>query len=96
MRGTASLTVERVHAGGVIAAFICMFGAGLARAQDMEPRAYSAVPIDTNFLIGTYQRTTGAVARLVGGSPFLTSGPRVNQAFSLTTAPSLCSGTRGQ
>ena len=62
MRGTASLTVERVHARGVIAAFICMFGAGLARAQDMEPRSYSASPIDTNFLIGSYQRTTGDVA----------------------------------
>ena len=62
MRGTASLTVERVHARGVIAAFICMFGAGLARAQDMEPRSYSASPIDTNFLIGSYQRTTGDIA----------------------------------
>ena len=28
----------------------------------MEPRAYSAVPIDTNFLIGSYQRITGAVS----------------------------------
>ena len=62
MRGTASLTVERAHARGVIAAFICIFGAGLARAQDMEPRSYSASPIDTNFLIGSYQRTTGDVA----------------------------------
>ena len=62
MRGTASLTVERAHARGVIAAFICMFGAGLARAQDMEPRSFSASPIDTNFLIGSYQRTTGDVA----------------------------------
>jgi hypothetical protein len=28
----------------------------------MEPRAFSASPIDTNFLIGSYQRTTGDVA----------------------------------
>jgi hypothetical protein len=28
----------------------------------MEPRAYSAVPIDTNFLIGNYARTTGSAS----------------------------------
>jgi hypothetical protein len=28
----------------------------------MEPRSYSASPIDTNFLVGSYQRTTGDVA----------------------------------
>jgi len=33
-----------------------------ARAQDMEPRAYSAVPIDTNFLIGGYTRITGSLS----------------------------------
>ena len=62
MRGTASRTVEQAHARGVIAAFIFMLGTGLASAQDMEPRSYSAAPIDTNFLIGSYQRTTGDVA----------------------------------
>jgi len=35
-------------------------GHGL-QAQEMEPRSYSAVPIDTNFLIASYQRTTGDV-----------------------------------
>jgi hypothetical protein len=35
---------------------------GTACAQDMEPRAYSAVPIDTNFLIANYLRTTGSAA----------------------------------
>jgi len=35
---------------------------GAARGQDMEPHAYSAVPIDTNFLIGSYVRTTGSVS----------------------------------
>jgi hypothetical protein len=62
MRGTASLTVERAQVRVVISAFIFIFGAGLARAQDMEPRSYSASPIGTNFLIGSYQRTTGDVA----------------------------------
>jgi hypothetical protein len=33
-----------------------------ARAQDMEPRAYSASPIDTNFLIGSYLRAIGAAS----------------------------------
>jgi hypothetical protein len=33
-----------------------------ASAQDMEPRAYSASPIDTNFLLASYLRTTGAVS----------------------------------
>ena len=46
---------------GAIAAVIFMLGAGLAHAQDMEPRAYSASPIDTNFLLGSYQRITGDV-----------------------------------
>lgn len=31
-------------------------------AQDMEPRAYSATPIDMNFLIASYARTTGDVS----------------------------------
>jgi hypothetical protein len=47
---------------GAIAAVIFVLGTGLAGAQDMEPRAFSASPIDTNFLIGSYQRTTGDVA----------------------------------
>jgi len=41
---------------------IVMLGTGLARAEDMEPRSYSASRIDTNFLIGSYQRTTGDIA----------------------------------
>ena len=61
MRGSPTLTVGRAHAR-VIAAFIFMLGTSLAGAQDMEPRSYSASPIDTNFLIGSYQRTTGDVA----------------------------------
>jgi len=37
-------------------------GAGGVRAQDMEPRAFSAFPVDTNFLILSYLRTTGGVS----------------------------------
>ncbi|MGE5202360.1 MAG: transporter [Acidobacteriota bacterium] len=51
-----------VSAAVAIAALFVLCGHGDARAQDMEPRAYSAVPIDTNFLIASYQRTTGAVS----------------------------------
>jgi hypothetical protein len=35
---------------------------GGARAQDMEPRVYSASPIGTNFLNTSYLRTTGSVS----------------------------------
>ena len=37
-------------------------GGGEGRAQDMEPRAYSATPIGTNFLIASYFRITGALS----------------------------------
>jgi hypothetical protein len=33
-----------------------------ARAQDMEPRAYSPAPIGTNFLLGGVARSTGSVS----------------------------------
>jgi hypothetical protein len=46
----------------VVATIVLLAGTSGARAQDMEPRAYSAVPIDTNFLIGSYQRITGDAA----------------------------------
>ena len=36
--------------------------ARLAHAQDMEPRAYSASPINTNFLLATYGHVAGAVS----------------------------------
>jgi hypothetical protein len=50
---------------GVIAAFLtvgCVSGLDPAHAQDMEPRAYSAVPTGTNFLIAGYARSTGDVS----------------------------------
>lgn len=46
---------------GIVALGMPWIG-GEARAQDMEPRAYSASPIDTNFLLASYLRTTGAVS----------------------------------
>jgi hypothetical protein len=45
-----------------VAAFALPWVNGRARAQDMEPRAYSASPIGTNFLLATYARTTGSIA----------------------------------
>jgi len=42
--------------------FLVFVRSSNADAQDMEARAYSAVPIDTNFLIGGYERTTGSVS----------------------------------
>jgi hypothetical protein len=39
-----------------------LFIAPAVRAQDMEPRAYSAAPIGTNFLVAGYLRTTGGIS----------------------------------
>jgi len=46
----------------LIAVVGLIFGIGGAHAQDMEPRAFSASPIDTNFLIANYSRVTGGVS----------------------------------
>jgi hypothetical protein len=46
----------------VAVALSLLFETGSARGQDMEPHAYSAVPINTNFLIANYQRITGSVS----------------------------------
>ncbi len=45
-----------------IALILLLSPYGVAHAQDMEPRAYSASPIDGNFLLAGYLRTTGAVS----------------------------------
>jgi hypothetical protein len=37
-------------------------GSAAACAQDMEPRAFSASPVGTNFVIGSYLRTTGSAS----------------------------------
>jgi len=46
----------------VAAALALLSIVGAACAQDMEPRAYSAVPTGTNFLIASYVRTTGSAS----------------------------------
>jgi len=43
-------------------ALVLLLQGGGALAQDMEPRAFSAFPVDTNFLIMSYARTTGGVS----------------------------------
>ena len=45
-----------------IAAASIPLGIGSACAQDLEPRAYSASPIGTNFLVSGYTRTSGRVS----------------------------------
>ena len=44
----------------VISTLGLFLGTGGAHAQDMEPRAFSASPVDTNFLIANYTRITGS------------------------------------
>ena len=46
----------------VIAAASLLCGIGAAKAQELEPRAYSASPIGTNFLISGFSDTSGSVA----------------------------------
>jgi hypothetical protein len=46
--------------GAAAIAYFCEAGGALG--QDMEPRAFSASPIDTNFLIVNYLHTTGSVS----------------------------------
>jgi hypothetical protein len=42
--------------------FVCLTaGAAAARAQDMEPRAYSASPVGVNFVVVVYSRSTGGI-----------------------------------
>jgi len=45
-----------------MAAIALLSGIVGADAQELEPRAYSAAPVGTNFLIGGYARTTGDVS----------------------------------
>jgi hypothetical protein len=41
--------------------FVWLAGAEPARGQELEPRVYSAAPIDTNFLVGTWSNSRGSV-----------------------------------
>jgi hypothetical protein len=55
--------ISTVSAATVLPAAVGLLsGTRGAHAQELEPRAYSAAPIGTNFLIGTYARTTGGVS----------------------------------
>ena len=42
-------------------AFSMVLNAGVARAQDMEPNAYSAVPVGANFVVASYIWSRGSV-----------------------------------
>ena len=57
-----------------------IWGNNAVRAQDMEPRAYSASPIDTNFLVGSYLRVIGA-ASLDPSLPIQNVKASVNGSF---------------
>jgi hypothetical protein len=48
-------------ASGAVAVLVPLT-AHVAQAQDMEPRAYSAAPIGTNFLLGGYAHSRGGIA----------------------------------
>jgi hypothetical protein len=41
--------------------FVLLSGAERARSQELEPRVYSASPINTNFAVGTFTNSTGNV-----------------------------------
>ena len=47
---------------GALTAGALMASASTARAQDIEPRAYSNAPVGVNFLIAGYAYTRGRVA----------------------------------
>jgi hypothetical protein len=50
-----------IAAVGIVIMSLLSMSAGV-HAQEMEPRAYSATPIGTNFLIAGYTRATGGVS----------------------------------
>jgi hypothetical protein len=52
----------KAQALGVLAACALMGGASAARAQEIEPRAYSNAPVGVNFLIAGYAYTRGGLA----------------------------------
>src|SRR5262245_8285380 len=46
----------------LLAACLLVAASANARAQDLEPRAFSNTPLGLNFLLGGYGYTTGGVA----------------------------------
>jgi len=57
-----TITKARRLAIFLLAVLGLMSATRMAQAQDMEPRAYSASPINTNFLLVTYAHTAGAAS----------------------------------
>lgn len=54
--------LTRAYALAVLAACTLMTTSSAARAQDIEPRAYSNAPVGVNFLIAGYAHTQGGLA----------------------------------
>ena len=55
----ASRVIARL---GMVLGVVALAGAGGARAQDLEPRAYVDTPVDMNFLIASYAYSEGGVS----------------------------------
>jgi hypothetical protein len=56
------MALDRHWRAVAAAAIVYLCEVGGAPGQDMEPRAFSASPINTNFLIANYLHTTGSVS----------------------------------
>jgi hypothetical protein len=54
--------MARIAWASVAVALLALLAARGGQAQDMEPRAYSAAPIGTNFLLGGYAHARGDIA----------------------------------
>jgi outer membrane putative beta-barrel porin/alpha-amylase len=65
LRPNSSRRVSAKAAIGLFAAalstFILVRNAEPARSQELEPRVYSASPVDTNFVVGTWSNSKGTV-----------------------------------
>lgn len=77
---------ERRHttfvAGALLSAFMALVFAGNARpamSQELEPRSYSALPVDSNFAVGTLSNSTGTVP-LDPSLPLSDVRPAINTA----------------
>jgi hypothetical protein len=75
VRSAAGFALSMILAGTVLLA-----GSAAVRGQDMEPRAYSASPIGTNFLGAGYLRTTGSVS-LDPSGPISNVEATINSGF---------------
>jgi hypothetical protein len=55
-------TFDRVPLHAVAVVAIALFGSSIARAQELEPRAYANAPVGLNFLIAGYTYSTGGLS----------------------------------